>query len=149
MGHRFSNGIVSIDVLAPDGIGERASLTTITPARTIRVPAGTQALRRTEMVDVLVDGDHSHLPRPNLLGAILLKARAVAVDDAPRSQLLDLAFLLSLVASPSDMHRELARSERSWLRSRQELLDRNAQPWRLLEQEDADNGFLALQILIS
>jgi hypothetical protein len=37
------------------------------------------------------------LPRPNLLGAILVKTRAIAVDDAKDSQRIDVAFLLTLV----------------------------------------------------
>src|ERR1700736_370400 len=51
-GHRFANRHVVIDVLAPDGIGPRTSTITIPPARTILVPGGTQALERTEWVDV-------------------------------------------------------------------------------------------------
>lgn len=54
-GHRFAKGSVAVDVLAPDGLGARADLTTIPPARTIAVPGGTQALRRTELVEVRLD----------------------------------------------------------------------------------------------
>lgn len=44
--HRFRSGRVTIDLLAPDGLGERADLVTIPPAHTLEVPGGTQALGR-------------------------------------------------------------------------------------------------------
>ena len=45
--HRFRRGGAIVDVLAPDGVGLRASLLTIPPGRTIAVPGGTQALIRS------------------------------------------------------------------------------------------------------
>jgi hypothetical protein len=85
IGHRFDNGRVQVDVLAPEGLSERASRITIPPARTVSVPGGTQALHRTELIDVVLGEQVGQIPRPNLLGAILIKARAVGVDDVPGS----------------------------------------------------------------
>jgi len=45
---------VIIDLLAPEGVGEHADLTTTAPGRTLQVPGGTQALSRTELVTVQV-----------------------------------------------------------------------------------------------
>lgn len=42
------------DVLAPEGHGPRADLTTTPPGRTLEVPGGTQALIRTELIPVRV-----------------------------------------------------------------------------------------------
>jgi len=101
IGHRFTDGTVKIDVLAPEGLGKRKSrLTTVPPARTVSVPGGTQALHRSELVQVKLGEVQGRIPRPNILGAILVKARAVEVDDVPKAQLGDLAFLLSLVEDP-------------------------------------------------
>ena len=148
VGHRFSNEKVSLDLLAPDGIdGARIDLTTIAPARTISVPGATQALNRSELVSVNVNGIRGQIPRPNLLGAILVKARAVDVDDVPESQLQDLAFLLSIVADPDELRADLSNSERGWLRRRAELVEREATPWLALAPEDADNGFAAHRVL--
>lgn len=69
---RNGGRLVTIDVLAPDGVGERADLTTTPPGHSIQVPAGTQALRRTERVTIKVGtrtgevprGDDSHRPGP-------------------------------------------------------------------------------------
>lgn len=148
VGHRFSDGRVSLDLLAPDGIDRaRIDLTTIKPARTISVPGSTQALNRSELVSVSIKGREGHIPRPNLLGAILVKARAVDVDDVPESQVRDLAFLLSLASDPHEIQEELRSTERGWLRKRTELAERDARAWSILSQEDADNGFAALRIL--
>lgn len=52
LAHRYTRTAeprsVVVDVLAPEGLGERADLTTTPPGRTIEVPGGTQALSRTE-----------------------------------------------------------------------------------------------------
>lgn len=134
-----------VDVLAPDGIGERADLTTVPPAHTIRVPGGSQALARTEVVQASLDGATASIPRPNLLGAILLKARAVDVDDTPDHQRQDLAFLLSMVADPRALAKNLKRGERGWLRQRKDMLDPDNRAWRVVD--DPDEAYLALRIL--
>ncbi len=145
VGHRFQREDAVIDILAPDGVGERANLTTIPPARTVRVPGGSQALARTELVDLSLENQVAKIPRPNLLGAILLKARAVDVDDRPDHQRQDLAFLLSMVADPRALSRDLKPSERGWLRRRTELLDSGNRAWRGLPGAEA--GYIAFQIL--
>jgi len=149
IGHRFQRGSVQIDVLAPDGVGRRARLTTLPPARTVSVPGGTQALRRTERVMVSVGGKQAWLPRPNLLGAILLKCRAVDVDDTPENQRLDFVFLLSLVADARAIGSDLQRRERTWLRRRRELLDdRRHSAWHSLGSiELAEMAHLTLRVL--
>ena len=47
---------VIIDLLAPEGLGPKTNLTTTPPGRTIEVPAGQQALHRTELVEVRHEG---------------------------------------------------------------------------------------------
>jgi hypothetical protein len=51
-----------------------------------------------------------------LLGALLIKIRAIAVDDQPEAQRRDVAFLLSLVDDPEPLISDLLESERRWLR---------------------------------
>lgn len=141
IGHRFVRGEVRVDVLAPDGLGERARLVTVRPAKTIQVPGGTQALHRTEMIEVRIGDREGVVPRPNLLGAILVKARAVAVDDVPESQRADLVFLLSLVTDPRGLATRMRRSEQSWLRRRKELFDSDHAAWQgVADAEDAQQA---------
>lgn len=75
IGHRFVREGVSIDVLGPDGLGKRSDLRTASGARTVRVPGGTQALRRTEDVDIRSGSVRGTLPVPGLFGAIPRSAR--------------------------------------------------------------------------
>lgn len=119
-GHAFVRGDVEIDVLAPENLGARSeeARITIPPLHTVEVPGGRQALERTEWIDVQVDDRQGRLPRPNLLGAILLKSRAVSIDDAQANQRSDLALLLSLVDDPDEMASQLHGHERSWLQAR-------------------------------
>ncbi len=146
IGHRWVRGHVRVDVLAPDNVGERADISTCAGARTVKVPGGTQALRRSEWVEIRVGDKDGRIPRPSLVAAILIKARAIAVDDAPRNQREELCFLLSLVEDPVSMAEELGRSEHNWLRRRDEVLDADHPAWMRIR--GAEDGRIALRILM-
>ena len=145
LGHVFSRGPVEIDVLAPDGLNSIARRITVPPAHTVEVPGGTQALWRTELVEVRLGRSRGRLPRPDLLGAILLKSRAVDVDDAPENQRADLALLLSFVDQPERLAARLVGRERSWLRRRKELDDSGALCWAPLDAGSRQRGLAALR----
>lgn len=145
--HRYRRGGVSVDVLAPEGLGARTDLTTTPPGRTLQVPGGTQALDRTELVPVMF-GDHQGVvPRPSLLGAIVAKAVAVAVDDVPDAQRIDLALLLSLVDDPIELAGQLTKKDRQRLRSRSEMADADQRAWNSLAGDAADRGRAAFRLL--
>ncbi len=138
---------MSVDVLAPEGLGPRTDLTTTPPGRTLQVPGGTQALDRTELVPVTV-GDHQGMvPRPSLIGAIVAKAAAVDVDDIPDAQRLDLALLLSLVNDPIALADQLTKKDRQRLRSRSEMVDTDQRAWASLPVDAADRGRAAFRLL--
>jgi hypothetical protein len=149
LGHRFVRGLLEVDVLAPEGLGRtsEAARTTIPPAHTVEVPGGTQALHRTERVEIEAGDVRGLVPRPSLLGAILLKARAVDVDDAPENQRSDLALLLSLVPDPDAVANDLERAERSWVARRREMDDPNAPCWQGLSSAQSQAGLAALRTL--
>ena len=144
--HRYIREGTSIDVLAPEGLGRRANLTTTPPGRTIQTPGGTQALDRTELVPVEYGDEHGLVPRPSLLGAIVVKAAAVAVDDAPMAQELDLAQLLSLVPDPAAMAAATTKKDRSRLRAAK-IADDTHPVWSVLDLEAADRARLAYRAL--
>lgn len=52
VGHRFVRGRVKIDVLLPDGIGDRASRQVVPGVRSVEVPGGTQALERSLPIEI-------------------------------------------------------------------------------------------------
>ena len=68
LAHRYDRDGVSIDVLAPEGLGQRSDLTTTPPGHTLQVPGGTQALKRTEFVPVQILDTIGLVPRPSLRG---------------------------------------------------------------------------------
>lgn len=147
LAHRYLRGGVSVDVLAPEGLGPRTDLRTTPPGRTIQVPGGTQALDRTELVPVVFGGHVGLVPRPSLLGAIVGKALAVEVDDVPEAQRQDLALLLSLVDDPIELAGQLTKKDRQRLRERSEMIDADQRAWTSLSGDAADRGRAALRIL--
>lgn len=148
-GHEFTRGDVQIDLLAPEGLGQTSeqARTTVPPFHTVEVPGGTQALRRSEWVDVELGGRVGRIPCPNLVGAILIKARAIGVDQRPEDQRRDLALLLSLVDDPRPMSDALTTQERSWLRRYMEFNDEGAFFWRELGPDTAQRGLAAYRYL--
>jgi hypothetical protein len=113
-GFRFQLDGQIIDVLAPDGLGKAAR--TAGKLETIQIPGGTQALERIEVVEIVLAGVASPVRRPTLLGALLLKARALPVHSRPEDQREDIITLLALVEDPDAMRPSLTQAERRWLR---------------------------------
>ncbi len=146
--HRYRRGRAAVDVLAPDGVGERADLTTTPPGRTLQIPGGTQALQRAEQVAVRYGERTGVIARPTLLGSIVGKACAVDVDDVPRNQEIDLALLLSLVEDPFVLRDQLTGKDRQRLRRRSAMTDPSHRVWRSFDRDAAANAIAALRILV-
>ncbi len=123
LGHELRREGVSIDILAPDNLGKRANLQTLHGASTVSVPGGTQALARAETIDVRLGTRTGSIPVPNLLGALLLKTEAIAVDDVPDAQRSDVGLLLSLVVDRDELRAQLKPVERELLRRHPEFGD--------------------------
>jgi hypothetical protein len=120
LGYQFEIDGEIVEVLGTEGIGESGPKT-IGDFRTFQVPGGTQALRRTEVVNISLDGKPAiDMRRPNLLGAILIKARVVSKRRRTKfeSDRQDLILLLSLAEDPRGLAESggLRRTEREWLR---------------------------------
>jgi hypothetical protein len=98
--HRWTRGDAAIDVLLPDGIGERASRATgVGGATTLQAPGTTQALDRARRVRVQYGDRIGSLMRPSLLGALVAKAAALSIPDGVRGQrhIVDFCNLAPLV----------------------------------------------------
>lgn len=143
--HRYGRGDVHIDVLAPEGIGRRARLRTVGTAVTIEIAGGTQALARGERLPVLHAGRRALVPRPNLLGAIVIKAAAANNDRQPQRHLTDLAFLVSMVDDPLALRGELVAKDLARLRAVGPLQSSSHEAWRLLD--DPEETFAAFRLL--
>lgn len=116
LGYRFEYEGEIIELLGPDGL--RADPGTVGGLKTFQVAGGTQALHRTEVVLVSLDGaEPVAIRRPDLLGAILLKARVVAKrrEDKFQSDRQDLIRLLAYVEDPRVTAADMGEKERGWL----------------------------------
>lgn len=162
IGHRFEKpasggvGTVVFDILAPDGIGERASRTTVPPARTVEAPGGTQALNRSGLVVVTVSGDTGRPPRtglvrrPSVLGALVAKAAAttLAVRVNPERDWEDAALLLCLVDDPLAAREDCSAKDLKRLRRLTALADVGHPAWAVHSAERAQRGRDALGFLV-
>ena len=143
--HRYERGDIHIDVLVPEGVGRRAPIRTIGTAVTVEIAGGTQALSRGERLAVVHGTRRALVPRPSLLGAIVIKAAAAAVDRHPQRHLGDLAFLCSLVEAPVAMSEQMTAKDRMRLRAVTALSDSAHAAWRLLD--DPERAFAAFRLL--
>lgn len=118
--HRWTNGEAIIDVLVPDGLGERAAYRpSASGFRTVAAPGGTQALHRSEVVTVQVADRTGTIPRPSLVGALILKAKARISTTGPAldRHTHDFATLANMLAAADLRNDTLTKSERKALRT--------------------------------
>lgn len=156
MCHRFLRGTVAVDLLAPEGLrhGNRM-LGTLSGARTIQAPGGTQALRRSYVTRIRSGSMTAEVRVPSLLGALVVKACAIGVSDHVEDQERDIAVLLTLVGDPEAMRAEIdgqtagpRRTDLRRLRTCEPLADPAHRGWRGIEARDRDLGRATLQTLI-
>ena len=117
--HRYRRSEAVIDVLAPDNVGKRAPLKLGT-GRTIEAPGTTQAFRRCDSVIVEIEAGKAEIRRPNLVGAVIGKASAVAKissqSTASRAKhLRDFDSLARMLGPRDRATADLSKSERKLL----------------------------------
>ena len=116
--HRWIRGHASLDLLIPENVGDRAaSRRGVTGGTTIEAPGSTQALARAEQVVVHHEGREGRLWRPNLLGALVLKAAAytVPLDRAKQRHLIDFAVLSALIRRSDQLSMNMTNRDRTRL----------------------------------
>ena len=138
--HRFRRDRVVVDLLIPDNAGVRTVADTSDSTRSTPVSGGTYALQRTADVEVSVDGRTGLVPRPDLAGALVIKARAAVIDRrrGPDRHQRDLAFLCSLVASPLEVRRDLGQRNCERVAGVTALHDPTHAAWRALPGDGLD-----------
>jgi hypothetical protein len=118
--HRWVRDRALIDVLLPDGVGERASNRLgVTGGPTLPTAGGTQALQRSEVVAVTVDSRPGFVRRPNLIGALVVKAAAHsnAGDPGIARHRRDFVVLAGMVTATDFSDEKLTRKDRQRLHS--------------------------------
>jgi hypothetical protein len=118
--HRWIRGDATLDVLLPEGIGEKARARLgVTGSPTLSTKGGTQALRRSETVAVTIDGREGAVNRPSLVGALVGKAAAqgnVGDRDARRHR-RDFVVLARLITASDFTSDGLSKTERRRLQT--------------------------------
>jgi len=139
--HRWRRGPASIDVLLPEGVGERASLRQgVTGSPTLPTQGGTQALSRSEMVPVTLEDREGFVRRPNLVGALVVKAAAhgnVGGAD-PRRHRRDFVVLAGLLTAADFAAEDVTKTDRRRLRSIVDAIRRDRE--LLLDVPDANTA---------
>jgi hypothetical protein len=138
---RFQRGRAKIDLLAPDGMGAAPVLTS-PPGRALMAPGATQALARTELIEVRWAGA-TIVRVPSLVGAIIAKAAAsheinsLEADERRKHQ-MDLVFLLGIAwtLDTSSMAATMGKNDRKRLRSAMDRIGRDERfPWVGFDQQ--------------
>jgi hypothetical protein len=162
IGHRFVRdadpgpGLIIFDILAPEGLSEKARLFTVHPFRTVQAPGTTQALDRAELVTVAVTDvtgqaqTMGRVRRPPLWSALVCKAAAtrIVARENPDRDWQDAALALSMIPNPLDLSRLYTKKDRQRLRYLTRLLDPQHVAWRPLSSSDRELGISALEFLI-
>ncbi|MBM9464845.1 hypothetical protein JL108_15430 [Aeromicrobium sp. YIM 150415] len=119
--HRWRRDLAQIDVLIPEGVGERARQRVgVGGAPTVSAPGTTQALTRTEPVAVVVGDREGTVLRPNLVAALVGKAAArteIASNRASVRHSTDFVILASLISARDFRETELSRKDKKRLRA--------------------------------
>jgi hypothetical protein len=150
---RFVRDMARLDLLAPDGMGS-APITTSPPGRAVQAPGTTQALERTEMVEITFDGLTVAVRCPSLLGALVAKAAATAIpglDDERLRHQQDLVLLLSIASREPlrALAAAMTKKDRQRLRSALQPLDATElhRAWRAVD--DPTDARIAAAVLLS
>jgi hypothetical protein len=108
MEHRWVRGEAQIDVLIPQGLGERllAKVLGVSGSPTVETPAGQIVVDLAEVVDVRVGTRAGSVCRPTLLGSLIAKAAAdttVSSSSAAAGRHLEDFVAMSAMLKVSDL----------------------------------------------
>ena len=133
------------------GSEENADLSVSQSGRTVEVSGGTYSLRRSELVEVSIQGRTGMVPRPDLAGALLVKARAARVDKKRGSErhLQDLAVLFSAVPDPFEVASTLGARNCARVAAVSELSDPTHAAWLNIENARRQDAQAAHAIVVA
>jgi len=146
--HRFVGDDLVVDVMIPDHL-PRHLLPRLVGRNPVAIAGGQRALIRAATADIVTASGTSTIPVPDLIGALVLKARASIVDrrDGGR-HLLDLAHLSALVDDPIELRTQLDAKELRSLRKVTLTTSAVLDPWIRLEPTLRDRAIEAWRTLI-
>jgi hypothetical protein len=133
--YRYTRGGTAIDLLIPEGLERQRQPPVALGSRpALPIDGGNQALLRVERTPVQVGSRSGHVRRPNLLGALVVKAAAFVVDSRdPERHAEDIALLAHAAldsGSLREMHTQVRPRDRKRLRDALARLPATHACWR-------------------
>jgi hypothetical protein len=121
LSYRRAREGVSFDIgVPPKANGQRTVATSVTGRAAVELPATQQALRRTQRLAVRINEDAGYVRRPDLLGAVVIKAAAAGTDtrepERHREDLVSLADTLAHSGEHLSFAAQLRPQDRARLR---------------------------------
>jgi hypothetical protein len=147
--HRWVQSDSRMDVLIPTRLGARAAgRQAAGGGTTLATPGGQQALDRAELVSVDLVGQVGQIPRPNMTGALVIKAAAYTNprDNYRLRHLTDFAVLAAMVQRSDNLAATLRPNDLKYLRPT--LDDLGARPQVVASIDGADRGLDILSRII-
>lgn len=134
--HRWTRGLAQVDVLIPEGVGAIASSRNgAGGAPTLPAPGASQALGRSEPVEIRAAGRCGTVRRPSLVGALVMKAASrieIVRDIGKARHCIDFTVMAGLVSARDFREAELTKKDRQRLR-------------KMIERCRADSSALAVE----
>lgn len=149
LSYRWAREGVSFDIgVPPKANDQRTVATSVTGYAAVELPATQQALRRTQRLPVRIDQDAGYVRRPDLLGAVIVKAAAAGADTRePGRHREDLVSLADTLAHSGEHLRFAAQLRpRDRARLRMALSRITRKEWR--EARDPEAAEAALRYLL-
>ena len=132
--HRFAGAAGQIDLMVADHLPSAVTRGFTRPAP-VSIAGGQRALDRRIIVEIETEFGRGHVPLPDLVGALVLKARAAIADTRDRERhLTDLAQLASIINDPIGLIGALDKKERRALRRVDLSHDPTQSPWLALDE---------------
>lgn len=141
-----------VDLMVTDYLYGKAKRENATLAvkRLCGMPGGGQAIRRSSHILIRYRDETAGIRIPDLLGAVMLKSAAWAVDKTNRRDrhLADAALLLSLIDDPDEQVERLhSRNDRKRILRLHEMLTEDSEYWQVLDDVHRQNGIDVLDTL--
>lgn len=127
--HRFSGPAGQLDLMVPDHLPTHL-IRRLAGPKPVPIPGGQRALDRRITVNVDTEFGRAAIPLPDLVGALVLKARAATSDSRDRHRHhTDLAQLAAIIDDPLELRRATDNKEKRYLRRVQLSDDPTTSPW--------------------
>ena len=145
--HRFTGPAGQLDLLVPDHLPSHLIRRFTTPAP-VQVPGGQRALDRRITVEVDTESGPASIPLPDLIGALVVKARAATSDTRDRTRhYTDIAQLTAIIDDPLDVRDRLDNKEKRYLRRARLSDDPTESPWLELDDRSRPRAIEAWRTL--